>query len=139
MSDREKWRERVRDIRASGTTWRWWWWWWWHIYIYMYIYIYIYIYIYVCIYILSSTDRLICCIKNLSYIYILIIRMLGTMHLYIKLYSTLYLFVPNLPSLARSDKVILKRSVYWFRFNFSFPPLISIPRLKRPPCSTIHQ
>ena len=35
MNHREKWRERVRDIRASGTTW---WWWWWHIYIYMYIY-----------------------------------------------------------------------------------------------------
>ena len=31
MNDREKWRERVRDIRASGTTW----------YIYIYIYIYI--------------------------------------------------------------------------------------------------
>ena len=27
MNDREKWRERVRDIRASGK--RWWWWWWW--------------------------------------------------------------------------------------------------------------
>ena len=27
MNDREKWRERIRDIRASGTT-RWWWWWW---------------------------------------------------------------------------------------------------------------
>ena len=25
MNDREKWRERVRDIRASGTTWGWWW------------------------------------------------------------------------------------------------------------------
>ena len=25
MNDRKKWRERVRDIRASGTTW-----WWWH-------------------------------------------------------------------------------------------------------------
>ena len=25
MHDREKWRERVRDIRASGTTWWWWW------------------------------------------------------------------------------------------------------------------
>ena len=25
MNDREKWRERVRDIRASGTTWSWWW------------------------------------------------------------------------------------------------------------------
>ena len=26
MNDREKWRERVRDIRASGTTWWLWWW-----------------------------------------------------------------------------------------------------------------
>ena len=34
MSDREKWRERVRDIRAGGTTW----WWWWYMYIYIYIY-----------------------------------------------------------------------------------------------------
>ena len=25
MNDREKWRERVRDIRSSGTTWWWWW------------------------------------------------------------------------------------------------------------------
>ena len=29
MNAREKWRERVRDIRTSGTTW-WWWWWWWY-------------------------------------------------------------------------------------------------------------
>ena len=40
MNDREKWRESVKDIRASGTTW----WWWWYIYICIYIYIYIYIY-----------------------------------------------------------------------------------------------
>ena len=26
MNDWEKWRERVRDIYASGTTWWWWWW-----------------------------------------------------------------------------------------------------------------
>ena len=26
INDREKWRERVRVIRASGTTWWWWWW-----------------------------------------------------------------------------------------------------------------
>ena len=26
MDDREGWRERVRDIRADGTTWWWWWW-----------------------------------------------------------------------------------------------------------------
>ena len=33
MNNWEKWRERVRDIRAGGTTW------WWYIYIYIYIYI----------------------------------------------------------------------------------------------------
>ena len=27
MNNREKWRERVRDIRVGGTTWWWWWWW----------------------------------------------------------------------------------------------------------------
>ena len=32
MNDREEWRERVRDIRATSATW---WWWWWYIYIYM--------------------------------------------------------------------------------------------------------
>ena len=32
MNDREKWRERVRDIRACGMTW--WWWWWWVILLY---------------------------------------------------------------------------------------------------------
>ena len=26
MNDREEWRERVRDIRATSA--RWWWWWW---------------------------------------------------------------------------------------------------------------
>ena len=26
MNDGEKWQERVRDIRASGTIWWWWWW-----------------------------------------------------------------------------------------------------------------
>ena len=50
MNDREGWRKRVRDIRASGTTW--WWYIQTHIYINIYthkhthIYIYIYIYIY---------------------------------------------------------------------------------------------
>ena len=29
MNDREEWRERVRDIRATSTIW-WWWWWWWY-------------------------------------------------------------------------------------------------------------
>ena len=27
MNDREKWREKVRDIRTTSTTWWWWWWW----------------------------------------------------------------------------------------------------------------
>ena len=26
INDKEKWRERVRDIRVRGTTWWWWWW-----------------------------------------------------------------------------------------------------------------
>ena len=32
MNDWEKWRERVRNIRARGTRWEWgwWWWWWWY-------------------------------------------------------------------------------------------------------------
>ena len=29
MNDREKWWDRVRNIRVGGTTWWWWWWWWW--------------------------------------------------------------------------------------------------------------
>ena len=33
MNDREKWRERVRDIRASGTTW----WWWWNLLVFQYL------------------------------------------------------------------------------------------------------
>ena len=52
INNREKWRERVRDIRAGGTTW----WWWWFIYhidlsiclsISIHIYLSIYIYIYI--------------------------------------------------------------------------------------------
>ena len=30
MNDREKCRERVRNICAGGSTWWWWWWWWFH-------------------------------------------------------------------------------------------------------------
>ena len=37
MNDREKWRERVRDIRAGGTTWWWWWWHWRGEWVYAYI------------------------------------------------------------------------------------------------------
>ena len=29
MNDREEWRERVWDIRATSAIW--WWWWWWYI------------------------------------------------------------------------------------------------------------
>ena len=29
MNDREEWREKVRDIRATSATW--WWWWWFHL------------------------------------------------------------------------------------------------------------
>ena len=36
MNDREKWRERVRDICSSSTTW---WWWFWSIYVYMFVFI----------------------------------------------------------------------------------------------------
>ena len=42
MNDREKWRERVRDIRATSTTW------WWYIYIYIYIYICVCVCVCVC-------------------------------------------------------------------------------------------
>ena len=28
MDDRDGWRERVREIHASGAKWLWWWWWW---------------------------------------------------------------------------------------------------------------
>ena len=52
MNDREEWRERVRDIRATSAIW-WWWWLLWLLYIYIYLFIYdyyddyyIYIYIY---------------------------------------------------------------------------------------------
>ena len=38
MNDREKWRERVRDIHASSTTWWWWWWWWWWNHPWKYVY-----------------------------------------------------------------------------------------------------
>ena len=31
MNDREKWRERVRDIRVDGMTWWWWWWYVWYV------------------------------------------------------------------------------------------------------------
>ena len=44
IKDREKWRERVRDIRASGTTWWWWWWSWWCYYYIIIIILLLYYY-----------------------------------------------------------------------------------------------
>ena len=46
MNDREKWRERVRDICAGVTSW---WWWWWsvkNLIVMCYIYIYIMLFFY---------------------------------------------------------------------------------------------
>ena len=39
MNDREEWRERVRDIRATSATW---WWWWWYTYFCQILFILIY-------------------------------------------------------------------------------------------------
>ena len=38
MNNREKWRERVRDIRASGTTW-----WWWILYTILFIFRFLFV------------------------------------------------------------------------------------------------
>ena len=75
MNDRERWRERVRDICASGTTW--WWWWWWYVYIYVCIYMYIHIHLYVCIYI---------------YIYMYVYTNMY-IHICICIYTYIYLYI----------------------------------------------
>ena len=74
MNDWEKWRERIRNIRACGTTW----WWWYicthiytitftHTYISTHIHsIYIYIYIYTHIYILYIYTHIHTCINIAS-------------------------------------------------------------------------
>ena len=74
MNDREKWRERVKDICAGGATW-WWWWWYIHIYIYTYIYTHIYTHTHIYIY---------------SYIYIYI-------HRHIFIYTCIYKYIYTLP------------------------------------------
>ena len=76
MNDREEWRERVRDIRATSATW----WWWW------YIYIYIYIYICVCVCVLA---RAYICVYVLVYkcVYIFI-NICIFMHMYLYAFST---------------------------------------------------
>ena len=71
MNDREKWRERVKNIRASGTTW------WWCICrcvcVYIYIYIYIYICVCVCVYLYIYVYVNVCeCVCMNVYIYIYI-------------------------------------------------------------------
>ena len=33
MNDRDEWKERVMEIRASCTAW--WWWWWWFVHIFL--------------------------------------------------------------------------------------------------------
>ena len=55
MNDREKWRERIRDIRASGMIW----WWWWYIYIYIYLYIHAHMHAckYKCMYALNQSKN----------------------------------------------------------------------------------
>ena len=71
INDREKWLERVKGIRASGTRW---WWWWWYIHVYWYVYWYVcarththihththsHTYIYICIYIYIDSINKVC-------------------------------------------------------------------------------
>ena len=62
MNDREKWREKVRDIRSNGMTW-----WWWNVYTHTHIYIYIYIYICVC-YLSVVHNQLVSTAPNVTWI-----------------------------------------------------------------------
>ena len=39
MDDRDRWQERVSEIRAGCVTGWWWWWWWWDLYIYIHVYV----------------------------------------------------------------------------------------------------
>ena len=59
MNDREEWRERVRDIRATSAIWWWWWWYYIHYYILYYIhpiYYTIYIILHTLLYIILYTS-----------------------------------------------------------------------------------
>ena len=51
MSDREKWRETVRDIRADGATW----WWWWYVclcvWAYVCVFVFVCVFLCVCVYV----------------------------------------------------------------------------------------
>ena len=71
MNDRETWRERVRDIRASCTSW----WWWWYICVCVCVFIYIYICVCVCVFIYIYIYICVCahiyvCVCVYIYIYI---------------------------------------------------------------------
>ena len=86
MNDREEWRERVRDIRATSAIW---WWWYIHAYIYLYIYIHTYIYIYIYTYTYTYIHIFIdmyiyICIYIYIYIY---------MYIYICIYIYIYIYV----------------------------------------------
>ena len=61
MNDREKWRERVRDIRAGGTTW--WWWWWW----YIYVCVCVCEYVWVCNFVLPLVRQPVCTCQRMFY------------------------------------------------------------------------
>ena len=54
MNDRDKWRERVRDIGDTSTTW--WWLWWW----------YIYIYIHICVCVCACVILYVVCLKHIN-------------------------------------------------------------------------
>ena len=92
MNDREKWRERVRDIRAGGTTW----WWWWYIYIYAYIYIHTYTHIYtnihICTYIFIYIDIYIYLYVYIC-IYIYIYIYTHVKHIYIYIYTNICIYI----------------------------------------------
>ena len=78
MNDREKWLERVREIRATSTTW-------WYIYIYIYIYIYMKVYICIDKYRYECTHAYICpCIHTFGYIHTYIYIYIYKLKIYIK-------------------------------------------------------
>ena len=64
MTDREKWRERFRDIRATSTTW-WCWWWYTNIFTHTYIlshlsYLHVCVYVCVCVFVCVSLSVCLC-------------------------------------------------------------------------------
>ena len=80
MNDREKWRDRVRDIRATSTTW----WWWWYLVIIQLRYTNIYTNIYLVIIQLIYTNIY-------TNIYLVIIQLI-----YTNIYTNIYLVIIQL-------------------------------------------